>query len=138
MVRKALTDAAKRGVEVNVIMPKHSDVGLIDLLRNRYLGPLHKNGINQYFYAPHNLHAKLLMADDEVFAIGSPNFDYRSFRFQHEIVLIGMVDEVVEQLKIHIKETMENSIEFKYNLWKKRSNIQKFFEWILLPFRHLL
>jgi len=138
IVRKALMDAARRGVEVKVIMPKHSDVGLIDMLRNRFLGPLHKSGIKQYFYIPHNLHAKLLMVDDEVFAIGSPNFDYRSFRFQHEIVLIGMVNEVVNQLKEHINETIENSVEFKYSLWNNRSAIQRFFEWLLLPFRHLL
>jgi cardiolipin synthase len=131
-------DAARKGVEVKVIMPRHSDVGLIDLLRNRYLGPLHKNGVKQLFYTPHNLHAKMLTVDNEVFAIGSPNFDYRSFRFQHEIVLIGMEPDVSKQLEIHIKETIESSIEFDYNIWKKRSAMQKFFEWILLPFRHLL
>ncbi len=87
-VRKALADAAKRGVDVVVIIPRHSDVGLIDVLRTRYLGLLSKNGVRLLFYTPHNLHAKLLMVDREVFSIGSPNFDYRSFRFQHEIVLI--------------------------------------------------
>lgn len=137
-VRKALMDAAKRGVDVKVIMPKHSDVGLIDLLRNRNLGALHKSGINQFFYIPHNLHAKVLMIDGEVFAIGSPNFDYRSFRFQHEIVLIGIEPDVSKQLEIHIEETIANSVKFDFNIWKKRSAIQKFFEWILLPFRHLL
>lgn len=137
-VRKALMDAAKRGVEVIVVMPKHSDVGLIDLLRNRYLGPLFKSGIKQFFYTPHNLHAKILMVDNEAFAIGSPNFDYRSFRFQHEIVLIGIEADVSKQLNRHIDETVENSIKFDYNIWKKRSTMQKFFEWMLLPFRHLL
>lgn len=138
LVRKALTDAAKRGVAIKIIMPKHSDVGLIDLLRNRYLGPLHKNGIKQFFYTPHNLHAKVLLVDGEVFAIGSPNFDYRSFRFQHEIVMIGIEPGVTTQLESHIKETLENSVEFDYSIWKKRSAMQKFYEWILLPFRHLL
>ena len=94
--------------------------------------------MKQYFYTPHNLHAKVLMVDGEVFAIGSPNFDYRSFRFQHEIVMIGIESSVSQQLEIHINETLENSIEFDYNAWKKRSAMQKFFEWILLPFRHLL
>jgi cardiolipin synthase len=119
-------------------MPKHSDVGLINLLRNRYLGPLHKNGVKQLFYTPHNLHAKMLMVDNEIFAIGSPNFDYRSFRFQHEIVIIGKEPDVLKQLDVHIKETIENSVEFVYDVWQKRSAMQKFFEWLLLPFRHLL
>jgi len=137
-VRKALSEAAKRGVDVAVIMPKHSDVGLIDVLRTRFLGPLHKNGIRLLFYSPGNLHAKILLSDREIFALGSPNFDYRSFRFQHEIVLVSRDRNAVDQLGIHITETFKNSEEFNYKLWHNRSTIQKFFEWILLPFRHLL
>jgi cardiolipin synthase A/B len=137
-VRKALVDAARRGVDVVVIMPKHSDVGLIDVLRNRYLGYLNKNGIRLVFYTPNNLHAKLILVDKEIFSLGSPNFDYRSFRFQHEIVLIGTDSKAVDQIVDHISFTLKNSEEFRYDLWQKRSAIQKFFEWILLPFRHLL
>lgn len=137
-VRKALIDAAKRGVDVIVIMPKHSDVGLIDILRTRYLGPLHKNGIRLLFYSPDNLHAKILLADREVFGLGSPNFDYRSFRFQHEIVLVSRDRDAISQIGDHIAITIKNSEEFDFNLWQKRSNISKFFEWLLLPFRHLL
>ncbi|MCD4694970.1 MAG: hypothetical protein K8S16_01920 [Bacteroidales bacterium] len=101
-LRKALTDAAGRGVDVQVIMPKNSDVDLIDVLRNRYLVPLFTHGVNLLFYMPHNLHAKMLLVDNEVFSIGSPNFDYRSFRFQHEIVLIGKEEMVTQQVKHHI------------------------------------
>jgi cardiolipin synthase A/B len=137
-VRKAMVDAARRGIDVVVIMPKHSDVGLIDLLRNRYLGYLFKNGIRLVFYTPNNLHAKLILVDKEIFSLGSPNFDYRSFRFQHEIVLIGTERNAVEQIVEHISGTLKNSEEFRYDLWQKRSAIQKFFEWLLLPFRHLL
>jgi cardiolipin synthase len=137
-VRKALTDAAKRGVDVVVIIPRHSDVGLIDVLRTRFLGLLSKNGIRLLFYTPHNLHAKLLMVDREVFSIGSPNFDYRSFRFQHEIVLICNDESALGQIREHISATIKNSEEFRYDLWQQRSAFQKLFEWILLPFRHLL
>ncbi len=137
-LRKALTDAAKRGVDVKVIMPRHSDVGLIDVLRNKFLGPLAKGGVKLLFYVPHNLHAKLIMVDKEVFSLGSPNFDYRSFRFQHEIVIVGEEKSVIDQMDKHIKETLLNSEEFNYDVWLKRSAIQKFFELILLPFRHLL
>jgi cardiolipin synthase A/B len=137
-LRKALTDAAKRGVEVKVIMPLRSDVGLIDVLRNRYLGGLHKNGLRLFLYQPHNLHAKIMMIDREIFSIGSPNFDYRSFRFQHEIVLIGEAWSARDQIMKHINQTLQNSVIFSYDLWSKRSALQKFFEWIILPFRHLL
>jgi len=58
MFRKSLTDLVKRGINVKVLIPKNSDVGLVDILRSRYLGNLHKAGIKIYFYLPHNLHAR--------------------------------------------------------------------------------
>ncbi len=138
LLRKALMDAAKRKVKVKIIVPKHSDVRLIDILRNKYLGVLHKNGIEVLFYLPHNLHAKVLLIDQDIFSIGSPNFDYRSFRYQHEIVMVGSVKSVSRQVYGHLKETMRNSENFNFGDWQKRSPFQKFMEWVILPFRHLL
>ena len=137
-IRKAMTDASKRGVDIMVIMPRNSDVGLVDILRNRYLGILHRNGIKLKFYMPYNLHAKLLLVDRRIFSIGSPNFDYRSFRFQHEIVMLGQEDGVIRQLIEHINETIANSQDFDYEAWEKRSKIQRFVEWVIMPFRQLL
>ena len=136
LLRKAMMDASKRGVNIKVIMPNHSDVGMVDLLRNKYLGLLHNAGINLLFYLPHNLHAKLLVIDDEIFSISSANFDFRSFRYQYEIALIGTEPEILRQLREHIGETIRNSQGLDYLEWKRRPLIQKIFEWILLPFRH--
>lgn len=138
LLRKALMDAAKRGVDVNVIMPKHSDVRMIDILRNRYLGMLSKNNVKMMFFTPNNLHAKLMVIDNRVFSITSANFDYRSFRYQYEIALIGKEPEVLFQLQEHIKETLDNSEAFDYEQWNDRPLIEKIFEAILIPFRHLL
>jgi cardiolipin synthase A/B len=138
LLRKALMDAGKRGVDVNVIMPKHSDVRMIDILRNRYLGMLFKNNVKILFFGPHNLHAKLIMIDHSVFSITSANFDYRSFRYQYEIALIGKDPDVLLQLQEHVNETLRNSEEFNYDQWQDRPLIEKIFEAILIPFRHLL
>jgi len=135
-LRKALMDASKRGVNVKVFMPRHSDVGMVDLLRNKYLGILHDAGIRLMFYLPHNLHAKLLMIDGEVFSISSANFDYRSFRYLFEVALIGTEPAIVSQLNEHVAETQRNSQELDYLEWKRRPLMQKIFEWLLLPFRH--
>ena len=137
-LRKALIDASKRKVEVKIIMPRNSDVKMIDILRNKYLGLLHKHNVQIYFYGPYNLHAKMLMIDDSLFSISSANFDYRSFRFQYEIALIGYEKSIVEQLQTHVTETLASSELFNYETWEKRSWIEKFFEWLLTPFRHLL
>ena len=137
-LRKALTDSSKRNVEVKIIMPRNSDVKMLDILRNKYLGLLHKNNVKIYFYGPYNLLAKMLMIDNSLFSISSANFDYRSFRFQYEIALIGDEQAIIDQLQAHVEETLRSSEAFNYETWEKRSWIEKFFEWLLTPFRHLL
>lgn len=137
-LRKSLMDAAQRGVSVNIVLPKHSDVTLIDILRNKYFGMMYKTGVNFLFYELNNLHAKMMLVDKKIFAIGSSNFDYRSFRYMYEIMLIGNNKEIANQVNNHMKISISDSIKFDYNHWKKRPLINKFFEWLLLPFRHLL
>lgn len=138
LLRKAMSDAVKRGVDITVIIPRNSDVQLVDIVRGRYLGMLHKNGVNFRLFYPNNLHAKMMMVDNEVYSIGSPNFDYRSFRYQHEIILVGRDEETVSQVKEHIARCLDNSAPFDYEGWKNRPFMQRVFEWVFLPFRHLL
>jgi len=138
LLRKAMIDAGKRGVNVTVIMPKNSDVRMIDVLRNKYLGILHKNNVRLLFFVPHNLHAKLMVIDNQLFSITSANFDYRSFRYQYEIALVGSEPEILRQLSDHVNETLAYSEPFDYERWERRPLIQKILEWTLLPFRHML
>jgi len=135
-LRRALINACKRGVEVIVVVPRHSDVMLVDILRNRYLGPLSREGLKFCYYLPGNLHSKAILVDRRIFAIGSPNFDYRSFRYMHEIVLIGRERSIVEQLDDYISETLKDTEPFDYAKWQNRPKLQMFVEWLLLPFRH--
>jgi cardiolipin synthase len=138
LLRKAMADACKRGVKIKVIIPKNSDVGLVDILRNRYLGPMNEKGVEILYYVPTNLHGKAILVDDEIFSIGSPNFDYRSFRYMHEIVLVGAEPEIARQLREHLDQIIKDCVPFVYDTWKHRPRFQKAVEWLLLPFRHLL
>jgi len=99
---------------------------------------LSKNNVNMLFFMPNNLHAKLMVIDNKVFSITSANFDYRSFRYQYEIALIGKEPEVLNQLQEHLQGTLSNSEAFDYKMWADRPLIEKIFEALLIPFRHLL
>jgi cardiolipin synthase len=136
-MRKALVDAARRGVNVKIILPMHSDVRSIDLLSSKYLGFYHSNNIHLVFYTLNNLHAKILLIDGETFGIGSPNIDYRSFRYQHEVMLFGSHKGIVEDIRQHINETELNCIDFDHVSWMRRPRIEKVLGWLLLPFRHM-
>lgn len=136
-LRRQMMLAASRGVDVNVIMPLHSDVRLVDFLRGKYMDYYHKNKIKIHFYTPGNLHSKCMLVDDEIFAIGSANFDYRSFRYQHEIMLFGRNRNIISQLRAHIDETLSMSIPFNYDEWRTRPLFEKIIGRLLIPFRHL-
>ena len=136
-IRKSIIDAAHRGVSVHIITPQHSDVGLFDILRNKYLGKLIEENINIHYYRPHNLHAKLLIVDRETFVMGSSNFDYRSFRFMHEINLVGNNQQIIQVLLNHIETSKADCIPFNYELWLKRPKTLKIIECMLVPIRHL-
>ncbi|MEI6764520.1 MAG: phosphatidylserine/phosphatidylglycerophosphate/cardiolipin synthase family protein [Bacteroidota bacterium] len=138
LLRKHLMDAGKRGVDVKILTPDKSDVAMVDVLRSKYLGMLYHNSVKVIFYKPYNLHAKMLLVDGEVFCVGSANFDYRSFRYMHEIMLIGRDSQIIAALQQHAKETIAECVEFNYEKWLRRPVIHKLFEQILVPFRHLL
>lgn len=135
LLRDSLSKAAKRGVQVNLIMPKRSDVSTLNILRQKYLGRLHEAGIRLFFYLPSNLHTKMMFTDQE-FYVGSANFDYRSFRYQFEIGLFGNHPRIMQQIRAYNQETLDQCIPFNYEDWKNRKFIYKFIEQLLTPFRH--
>lgn len=136
-MRKCLADAARRGVSVKIILPRHSDVRSIDLLSSKYYGFYYSNNISLIFYTINNLHAKLILIDGETFGIGSPNIDYRSFRYQHEVMLFGTHKGIVDEVQRHVSETMQNCLPFDHVSWMRRPRIEKVLGWLLLPFRHM-
>ncbi|MDD5193992.1 MAG: phosphatidylserine/phosphatidylglycerophosphate/cardiolipin synthase family protein [Candidatus Nanoarchaeia archaeon] len=127
-IRNALVNAIKRKVKITLIVPVRSDKFYVDVLRDRYLGKLHNEGVSIYYYKPSVLHAKLLIIDNSFFMLGSSNVDYRSFIYQYEINFFGKNQDIIHALKNHFNETLSKSELFNYNEWKKRSSFKKTLE----------
>ncbi|HOZ30492.1 MAG TPA: phosphatidylserine/phosphatidylglycerophosphate/cardiolipin synthase family protein [Bacteroidales bacterium] len=136
-IRKALLNAAEKGIKITIITPMHSDMSLFDILRDRYFGLYHEKQIKIMLYTPGNLHAKAMLVDKKVFFTGSSNFDYRSLRFMHEINISGNNPELAGLITSHLNQTLEDCVEFDYEKWKSRPYFQKFIESLLVPLRHL-
>ena len=81
----ALQLAAIRGVDVRVMMPDLSDSDLVYFSSFSYLQELERAGVRTYRYANGFLHQKVVLVDDTLSAIGSANFDNRSFRLNFEV-----------------------------------------------------
>lgn len=81
----ALAKAARRGVNVEIIVPgAHMDQKIVRHGSRRLWGPLLKSGVKIYEYGPTMLHCKSLIADGLFCSVGSTNFDPRSFQLNDE------------------------------------------------------
>ena len=130
----ALIRAARRGVDVSVIVPERSDVRLVDILTQSLFGVLHKRGVKIFLFGPGFSHAKVFLADD-FFGFGSSNFDYRSFRYQYDLSLFGD-DRVLHGLvDAHLRESFKSVEAFDFKKWRGRSLFRRLLEVMLEPFR---
>lgn len=127
-LRRALLRACNRGIKVEIVLPFRSNWKITDVLRNRYLGFLHRAGAKIFYYKKGMLHSKLLIVDDKFFLLGSSNLDYRSLLYNFEINLFGKNKEIVDSLISHFEETLKYSQAFVYDDWKKRSSFTKILE----------
>ena len=80
----AMKGAAKRGVDVRLILPGIPDKKLVFRLTRSYYVPLIRAGVRVYEYTPGFLHAKCYVSDDHVAVVGSINMDYRSLFLHFE------------------------------------------------------
>ena len=87
-LQNALVLAARRGIDLRIIVPKKSDNRLVDLVRMSYLRELMLSGAQIYRYRPRMLHAKAMLLDDSCAAMGSANLDARSFFLNYESMVL--------------------------------------------------
>ena len=87
-VLAALQLAALRGVEVRVLMPRTSDSWMFKYVPYAYLPEVEQAGVQVWLYEEGFMHQKVLLVDDDYAAIGTANFDNRSFRLNFEMTTL--------------------------------------------------
>jgi cardiolipin synthase len=98
MLARALVLAARRGVDVRLIVPFRSNHLSADLARASYLRDLHNAGGRVLMYTPVMLHAKAVVFDDQLAVIGSANMDMRSLLLNYEVALFVSSPANVEEV----------------------------------------
>ena len=83
---RALRCAVGCGVRVQVMVPRQSDSPLLDLVAESYIDDLLAAGVELYRYGRGFLHAKFMVVDDALAAVGTANMDYRSLNLNEEVV----------------------------------------------------
>ena len=118
----AFGDAVKRGVDVRVLMPSTSgsDNPMVQHAGHRNFEKLLRCGVRLFEYPHTLLHQKVMTVDGVWSAIGSSNFDDRSFDTNDEITL-GILDAAVAQrLDAVFEKYAPKCKEIKLEAWKKR------------------
>ena len=104
---KQLVRAAKRGVKVKLILPKHSDwPSYVLATRHLYLYFL-KNGVEIYEWDKSILHGKLATIDGRFSTIGSFNLNYTSYQQNLEMNVDILSDQFTQQLDSVIDEIIK-------------------------------
>lgn len=80
----AMRTAALAGVDVRLMVPRHSDFHLLEWASLSYVVETLAAGVKIKLYEGGFNHSKLLVADDEVSTCGSTNIDFRSFENNFE------------------------------------------------------
>ena len=84
----ALKMAAKSGVDVRLLLPEKSDSAIVGAASRFYFRELLSAGVRIFLYRKGFVHAKTVVADDQVSIVGTANMDIRSFDLNFEIMSI--------------------------------------------------
>lgn len=115
-----LVQAAGRGVDVRIILPRKTDSRLVRHASHVFYGDLLRGGIHLYEYLKTFAHQKVMVVDGVWSHIGSTNFDHRSLQINLEVA-VGMLDRgVAEDLRAAFEEDLESSVEISYEDWRRR------------------
>ena len=101
--------AAKRGVDVRIIIPGIPDKKVVYTLSESYVEPLIKGGVKVYKYTPGFVHSKVFVADDNIATVGTINMDYRSLYLHFECGCYFENVDVIKDIKKDLTQTIEKS-----------------------------
>jgi cardiolipin synthase A/B len=105
----AMTTAALAGVEVDLIVPRRTDLPLLTLAARSYFPELIAAGVKIFEYEPGFIHAKTILVDDWVASVGSANLDIRSFELNYEITALVYDPVFVSALTEEVAKDMSHS-----------------------------
>jgi cardiolipin synthase len=125
----ALTDAAKRGVDVKLIFPGVSDTSLVMYASRSFYTQLLASGVRIFELKASVLHAKTAVIDGYWSTVGSTNLDMRSFLHNREVNLIALDHDFGNVMEAAFNEDLKNSNEITAAAWKQRPLTDHLREW---------
>lgn len=132
-VLDALTEAARRGVDVKLVLPSTSDIILAIHAQRYNYSELLKAGVRIYEYRNAMLHAKTAVIDEVWSTVGSTNLDLWSLLSNDEANAVILNREFAAEMEKMFARDVANSDQILWEEWKKRPLLPRLQEW----FAHL-
>jgi cardiolipin synthase len=132
-ILKAFTDAARRGVDVKIILPGSTDSTLALYAARYSYSELLKSGVKLYERRNALLHAKTAVIDGVWSTVGSTNLDYWSLLSNYEVNAVVLSREFAAEMEKNFAKDLAESNPIQWEEWKERPLFSKMREW----FAHL-
>lgn len=131
-----LAERARAGLEVDILVPgPHTDARVCQLARASVVAPLLEAGVRIHRYQPAMMHAKVLLVDDHLALVGSPNVNHRSLQQDDECCVLMAGGDIIETLDAQFDEDVSRSVPADLDAWEDRPWYRRVVEWLLRPFR---
>jgi cardiolipin synthase len=115
-----LTDAARRGVDVRLLVPDHSDSPTSLSVQHASYSDLLEAGVKIYETQNEVLHSKMVTVDGAWSVIGSSNFDHRSVIFNDEVDAVVLGNDTGNELAAMFEEEQRNARAIDLATWEDR------------------
>lgn len=134
-LKKALRQAVKRGVKVEIMVSQKSDIPLTPDCVMYNVHKLMKRGADVWIYRPGFHHTKIIMVDGRYCTVGSANLNSRSLRWDYEENAVIIDPHTTHELSAMFDRDKADSFYLTPQTWKaSRTPWKRFVGW----FAHLL
>ncbi len=129
-----LEHAARRGVDVRLLLPSQSDQPLIVSAQRSNYAALLKSGVKIYEWRGRMLHAKTAAIDGVWSTVGTSNLDWWSLARNNEINAVILSHQFGDRMNLMFNDDLENSDAIDPRQWNQRGMIERLaetFAWLL-------
>jgi len=135
---EALTAAARRGVDVRLLIPAKSNHVVSDWISRGYFSQLLDAGVKVLRYRDAMVHAKTATIDGTWSTVGTANIDRLSLTGNYEINVEIIDPELAGSLEEIFRVDESNCLQLTEDEWEARDIYRRFTEFLLNPLRPLL
>lgn len=137
-LKRALRNAVKRGVKVEIMVSAHSDIPLTPDCVFYNVHNLMQHGVDVWIYKKGFHHTKIIMVDGRFCTVGSANLNARSLNFDYEENAVIIDPCTTKELNDMFERDKAESFKLSEETWDEwRTPWQKFVGWfasLLTPF----